>query len=116
MKSHVEELIEKWENKAELTRSLHEEVILNKCAEELRDALLLDEADKVVARKSMTVKEIVIKYLKANGFDGLFTDDCGCTWDDLMPCGSDPMDCEPGYKIPCPKECGNHEWHIRPKQ
>ena len=34
----------------------------------------------------MNVYEITKKYLIDNGYDGLFTDDCGCLVDDLMPC------------------------------
>jgi hypothetical protein len=39
-----------------------------------------------------TVKDIVREYLLANGADGLCTDDCGCSVDDLAPCG-DCSDC-----------------------
>ena len=34
----------------------------------------------------MTVKAIAIEWLKANKYDGLFTEDCVCLVDDLMPC------------------------------
>jgi len=57
----------------------------------------------------MTTKEIVIDYLKANGFDGLYSDDCGCSISDLMPCdgyGSVGM-CKPGVKKNC-KECSEN--------
>lgn len=62
----------------------------------------------------MTVKEIVIarldaegyddqwytvyQWLKENGYDGLCTADCGCRVDDLMPCGKLPGTCIPGHK------------------
>ncbi len=46
----------------------------------------------------MTVYEIVEKYLFDNDYDGLYTDDCGCLLDDLMPCCSECYNCEPGYK------------------
>ncbi len=39
----------------------------------------------------MTVKELVKAYLKTNGFDGLFCtfgDGCGCSLENLMPCGA----------------------------
>ena len=48
----------------------------------------------------MTVYEIVKKYLKDNGCDGLCTDDCGCHLDDLMPCCEFSLiHCVPGYEI-----------------
>ncbi len=48
----------------------------------------------------MDVYDIVKKYLKENGFDGLCTDDCGCHLDDLMPCCQEgALSCEPGYAI-----------------
>jgi hypothetical protein len=45
----------------------------------------------------MTINDIVKKYLEENGFDGLFSQYCGCRIDDLIPCGEICMDCEPGY-------------------
>jgi hypothetical protein len=61
----------------------------------------------------MNVLEIIAEYLKANGYDGLMNEnDCACELDDLIPCGEDFSTCEPGYKIPCPKSCGEHEFHI----
>ena len=52
----------------------------------------------------MIVKEIIVNYLKDNGFDGLYTEDCGCTAEDLAPCDSTCMDCIPGIKIDPPPE------------
>jgi len=54
----------------------------------------------------MTVKEIVLEYLKAQRFDGLCNvHDCGCAIDDLMPCCNDSIEhCQPGYKVLC-TEC-----------
>ncbi len=62
----------------------------------------------------MTVKDIVIAYLVAHGYDGLYSSgECGCKTDDLMPCLHDAIgDCRPGYFQPCPEDCGEHEWHI----
>lgn len=51
----------------------------------------------------MTVKDIIIQYLKENGFEGLvdIDNECGCLVDDLAPCfGSDLTNCEPAYKHP----------------
>jgi hypothetical protein len=69
----------------------------------------------------MTVREIVAKYLKDNGYDGLYCDAyfCDCGIDDLMS-GSECSECIPGYKIPCnPETCpalGKCEFHIGPKE
>ena len=52
----------------------------------------------------MTCKDIIEKYLRNNGFDGLFSEadgGCGCTLDDLAPCPTefrDAFNCQPGYK------------------
>jgi len=67
----------------------------------------------------MNVRQIVKQFLLANGYDGLYNDDCGCALDDLIPCGSESLStCEPGYKIPCdPETCsanGDCPWHIGP--
>lgn len=65
----------------------------------------------------MTVKEIVTKYLRENGFDGLCEgncsdEGCGCLLPDLAPCEeSFLMSCEPGYKASC--DCGEGcVWHV----
>jgi hypothetical protein len=61
-----------------------------------------------------TVDSILQSWLKANGYDGLFSAwaECACTNDDLAPCGSIRMDCQAGYRVNgC--DCGEgHEWHI----
>ena len=74
----------------------------------------------------MTVREIVVGYLRVHGFDGLCSseEECSCTLDDLMPCGGELCeDCLPAYKIPADpkttdsgfdyvlsiKKGGNHE-------
>jgi len=48
----------------------------------------------------MDIKQIVIKYLQENGFDGLVEkwSECGCEIPDLMPCDNPSTDCVPGYK------------------
>ena len=69
----------------------------------------------------MNVREIVNIYLKASGFDGLYSDygACGCRIDDLMPCDERVTGCIPGYHIECtPETCehgGGCEYHIGPK-
>jgi len=46
----------------------------------------------------VNAKEIIAKYLKENGYDGLFGDGCGCFVNDLIPCDSCPSMCVPGYR------------------
>ena len=50
--------------------------------------------------KLISVKEIVAKWLAANGYDGLVDPDreCGCQVSDLMPCGEGNLECEAGHK------------------
>ena len=37
-------------------------------------------------------------YLREHGYDGLYSDECGCTVDDLAPCGNMSMSyCFAGY-------------------
>lgn len=48
------------------------------------------------------VRDIVIKYLKENEYDGLVCGSCSCRIDDLMPCCSyDCAWCRPGKLINC---------------
>lgn len=48
----------------------------------------------------MDCLKIVKEYLDANGFDGLCNGaECGCETPDLVPCGNDFSECEPGYKV-----------------
>lgn len=53
----------------------------------------------------MRVIEIVKAHLVENGFGGLVADgaECGCEIDDLVPCGHDCSQCEPGYKHADPR-------------
>jgi hypothetical protein len=45
----------------------------------------------------MLVKEIVANWLKRNGYDGLYCDDCGCFVDGLAPCSSEVfLSCQAG--------------------
>ena len=67
----------------------------------------------------MTVKDIVIRYLQANGYGGLCNDeDCSCSIEDwgLAPCCCDHfnvMNCSPGHKSRCyDKECDCQGFHI----
>jgi hypothetical protein len=46
----------------------------------------------------VTIREIIVEYLRQHGYDGLCGDSCGCGLDDLAPCGGDPMDCQPAHR------------------
>lgn len=48
---------------------------------------------------SQNVKEIIENHLKANAYDGLCSDECGCVIGDLFPCGFEGVErCKPAYK------------------
>jgi hypothetical protein len=49
----------------------------------------------------MTVIEIVKKYLKENGYDGLYNRnaECACATNEVCPWGEIGGQCEPAYKI-----------------
>ena len=67
--------------------------------------------------KIKTVKDIVLDYLKTNGFEGLYLDDCGCRLDDLFACGEIFDDCKSGYAMTC-NTCYKHngcEFYHDPK-
>ena len=65
--------------------------------------------------EAVNVREIIIAYLKKNGFDGLYIPgECGCNIDALMPCESNPDECIPGFQFPC--DCGDHAFHVGPKK
>jgi len=63
-----------------------------------------------------TVREILDQWLTENGYDGLYTDECGCVVGDLAPCGEPcSFGCRAGHRIPCNPEtcradgdCHNH--------
>jgi hypothetical protein len=48
----------------------------------------------------MTVKDIIVEWLKAHGYDGLYSEggECACEMADLCPCDDAGFSCEPGYK------------------
>ena len=64
----------------------------------------------------MTVKEILIEWLKEHGYNGLLNDDdfC-CGLDDFIPCNCEGIEgCQPGYRIKCDPETsdGGFNWKI----
>lgn len=65
---------------------------------------------------SIGCQEMVRIYLENNGYDGLFSDICGCLLDDLMPCGGEgAMDCQAGHRVDgCTETCGmGCDFHIQ---
>lgn len=73
------------------------------------------DLERMVSPQTPTVKEIMKHFLIGNKFDGLYSDDCGCSIDDLMVCDENVIHCCPGYKHPC--DCPDeHLYHIGAKQ
>lgn len=54
----------------------------------------------------MEVADLVLNYLKKNNFDGLVNpdDECGCGIDNLAPCDSNCMGCEPAIEVEPPSK------------
>lgn len=52
-----------------------------------------------------TIIEIVEQYLRANGYDALVRPEyeCGCSLDDLAPCGQIHEHCQAAYRWTCDK-------------
>jgi hypothetical protein len=71
-----------------------------------------------MVKKNLNVYEIVKKYLKDEGYDGLFTDEgCGCSLEDLMPCeGNDFHECKAGYKIKGDEDAESYIVPEKPKE
>ena len=58
-----------------------------------------------------TIRQIIIEYIQANGYDGLAGDECGCSIEHLAPCDN-PLECVPAYKHVC--DCGDGcLWHMK---
>ena len=65
---------------------------------------------------SKTVREILVYWLKANGYDGLCNSDmeCGCALGDLIPCDAPCDKCEAAYEGPSPDS--NFDFFMYPTQ
>jgi hypothetical protein len=70
---------------------------------------------------ALTVIAMVSERLRANGSDGLVSEngECGCELDDLAPCGEMAEDCAAAKRAPCPggDACdageGSDHFHMR---
>lgn len=58
----------------------------------------------MLQNKQITVKDMVLEYLKTNGYDGLAGEDCCCELSDLMSVCEYSEKCVAGHKVTC-KEC-----------
>ncbi len=47
------------------------------------------------------VREIIIQFMEANNYDGLYTDNCACKKDDLFCCGEFGQHCRLGVIVDC---------------
>lgn len=60
----------------------------------------------------MIVLDIIINYLKENGYDGLYHNgECGCELGDICPCEEIQLDCRPGYRVDSPVD-HEYNWYI----
>ncbi|WP_419600656.1 hypothetical protein [Thiolapillus sp.] len=92
-------------------------------SERAANARLTEELEKraapLDAKPNPDCRDMVAAYLRQSGFDGLFCEECGCSVDDLMPCGENDWvwSCQAGYKKPgCTDACGQGcDFHIVPK-
>jgi hypothetical protein len=66
----------------------------------------------------LKVADIVDHWLRINGYDGLWHADgeCACKVGKLDPGDCLTATCQPGYLLPCPETCGEHEFHIGKKK
>ena len=69
-----------------------------------------------VLKKNPTVEDIIRGYLKWVGYDGLYSDDCGCEKDDLCPWGNLNLLCQAGYKNWYKDKEGSVYWRIESKK
>ena len=57
--------------------------------------------EEMVPEYLRKISDIVRWYLKENGYDGLYYEECGCEIDDLFPCGEPSLSCAAGYRNNC---------------
>lgn len=69
---------------------------------------------------SKTVADIIADYLRINGYDGLYGEECACLLSDLFPCGGEyALECYPGIRREATEEEKNaigFDWFICKKE
>jgi len=69
-----------------------------------------DNEFDLIGERIMNVKHIILEWLIEHEYDGLYTKDCGCALNDLIPCEESCINCKAGYKRkPTPEELAG-EW------
>lgn len=72
-----------------------------------------------ITQASCSALECISSYLKDHGYDGLYSDECGCLADDLAPCGNMSMSyCFAGYNDREEAQmqgCAYWITHVKPK-
>ena len=99
----------------DLLADLEQQVDSERAANARLTEELENRAVPLNAKPNPDCRDMVAAYLRQNGFDGLFCEECGCSLDDLMPCGGDwAIRCVAGYKQPgCADDCGQGcDFHI----
>jgi hypothetical protein len=75
-----------------------------------------------VMDKWLNEEEYIARELERAGFDGLYSDECGCEISDLFPCNANVDEahaCQAGYKVMCDENCDHGDtvdkgdWHIQ---
>jgi hypothetical protein len=62
---------------------------------------MLARPEERTAMDNPTALKCIEAYLKEHGYDGLYSDECGCRIGDLAPCSDmDPLHCRAGYNDP----------------
>jgi hypothetical protein len=47
--------------------------------------------------KEAYLNEVIGQWIREHGYDGLYSDECGCLAEDLAPCCGNPHECRLGY-------------------
>lgn len=70
-------------------------------------------------KRDYNIKDMVKEWLAQNDFDGLYSDECGCSKEDLMPCEKfcefGDFSCKPGY-MHGPMPIHGFDFQIKPEK